>query len=101
MEYNVIIYNFNLQKMELYNILPHFERCYRELRAKPKSFEEFKEFILSEARYYFWSRCEFEIILSDWPNKAIAEKWSIYDQIKMNIDCITKLFMEYVKDCKI
>lgn len=97
MEYNVIIYNFNLQKMEYYNIIPYFVNCYKQLLIKPNTFKEFKEFILSQARYHFWSRCEFEIIISDWPNKKIEEKWDVYNQIEMNIDCITELFIKCIK----
>lgn len=100
MEFNVIIYNFNLQKMEPYNIIPHLEQCYNELKVKPKSFEKIKEFILHETRYYFWRRCEYEIILKDWPNGKIEEKWDIYDQIEMNIDSITEIFIKHIKRCK-
>jgi hypothetical protein len=57
----------------------------------------FKEFIEHKAMWMFWSRCEYEIILSDWPPSGVEEKWDIYRQIMMNIDIITEILMENVK----
>jgi hypothetical protein len=97
MVFNVIIYNVNTHKMEEYDIFPYFMSVYKNKKKKdrPKTFEEFKKFIESESLYQFWGRCEYEIVLTDWPNGGISEKWDIHKQIMMNIDLITKLFMEY------
>lgn len=54
------------------------------------------EFIDNECKYQFWSRCQYEIILSDWPNKRIEKKIDVYQQIKMNIDVITSVFLANV-----
>ena len=45
------------------------------------NFDEFKKFVKDESMYQFWSRCEYEILLVDWPCKKISEKWDIYKQI--------------------
>ncbi|MGN0966526.1 MAG: hypothetical protein ACI4OP_02915 [Candidatus Coprovivens sp.] len=95
MKYNVIIDNINAKKFEEYDIFPYLVKCYHKLKKKPITFSEFKEFILRESHYRWWRRCEYEIILTDWPCKKYEEKWDIYRQIKMNIDVITKLFMDY------
>lgn len=95
MKFNVIYYNFNSRKMEEYDIIPYLDKCYKEAEDKPKTFDEFKKFIESKSMCMWWSRCQYEIILSDWPNSGIKEKWDIHKQIMMNIDLITKLFMEY------
>ena len=94
--FNVINYNFNKQKFGAYNVMPYFIRCYEEEKKKPKTFEEFKQFIKKESRYQFWGRCEYEIILVDWPCQKIEEKWDVYDQIMMNLDIITDIVM---KEC--
>ena len=95
-EFNVIIYDPNGKKFVSYNIIPYFIECYKE-RAKPlKTFKEFKDFIIKEARYQFWARCQYEIILSDWPCQQHEEKWDVYNQIMMNINVITKLVMESI-----
>lgn len=36
--------------------------------------------------YYFWSKCEYEIILSPWAGQADDIKIDIYNQIMMNFD---------------
>lgn len=95
--FNVIIFNFNSRKFEYYDILPYFIREYKERELNLSTFEEFKEFILREAQYQFWARCEYEIILQGWPCTDITEKWDVYDQIKMNIDIITQLFISVIK----
>jgi hypothetical protein len=41
----------------------------------------------------FWSRCEWEIILMDWPCQRHEEKWDVHRQISMNIDIIVDILM--------
>mgnify|MGYP007056154073 CR=1 FL=1 len=123
-EFNVINYNINSREFESYNIIPYLLNCYNKDANKPKTFDEFKEFVRSKAMYRWWSRCEYEIILSPWPYltspserydkkgeddiEAWKEHWKkhlkeckkidVWDQIKMNLDVITKLFMEVIND---
>ena len=97
-KFNVIIFNFNTRKFEYYDILPYFIREYKENNLNLSSSEEFKKFILDEAQYQFWGRCEYEIILQGWPCTDIEEKWDVYDQIKMNIDVIVNLLMEELNE---
>lgn len=54
--------------------------------------EVFAEKLRREAMYYFWSKCEYEIILSPWTGRADNIKMDIYDQIMMNWD----KFVDYV-----
>lgn len=104
--FNVIIYDVNRKRMESYDIIPYLKICYdaskkkRSYKKTPKTFEEFKQFILAEARYQWWARCEYEIILSDWPCQQDSEKWDVYKQVEMNIDVITEVFMKYIKETK-
>lgn len=97
--FNVIYQNINTQKFEPYDVIPYFIDEYKELNSKsrPKTFEEFKEFIKKESLYMFWARCEYEIIIAGWPNKETQEKWDIHRQIMMNIDIVTRLVMESIK----
>lgn len=124
-KFNVIIYDINHKKFISYDVLPYLRNSYNERvenfkklekkikRSKkkidesilnekynkvPSTFKEFREFVNDESRYQFWARCEYEIILTDWPpsNPPIEEKWDVYDQIVMNIDLVTKLLMEDV-----
>lgn len=93
--FNVIIFDINRQKFISYDIMPYLLRQYNDKKEKPTTFEEFKYFINSEAKYQWWARCEYEMVLSDWPPSGkIAEKWDVYKQVEMNLDIITKLFMD-------
>lgn len=96
-QFNVIIYNINRKRFESYNVMNFFVKEYNEEENKPKTFDEFKEFVERKSRWMFWSKCEYEIILSDWPPSGVEEKWDIHRQIMMNIDIITEILMENVK----
>lgn len=99
-KFNVINYNINRQKFEAYDVMPYLIECYKKEKKKPKTFEGFKKFIKDESMHQFWSRCEYEIILVDWPSQKIEDKWDVYDQIMMNIDILTNLIMEECKKKK-
>ena len=97
--FNVINYDINRQKFISYNILPYLVNTYEEIkkdkyRKTPETFEEFKHFVEKESMYQFWSRCEYEIILKDWPCQKVEEKWDVYDQIMMNLDVIAGIVMQ-------
>ena len=127
-QFNVINFNFNAKKFEAYDIIPYLVRKYNErvdtcneleedLKKAtsehecnlytdslkywkvPVTFDEFKKFVQQESQYQFWSRCEYEIILVDWPCQKTEEKWDVYDQIMMNLDIITQLVMEETVLC--
>lgn len=92
-KFNVIMYDPNMKEFVPYNIIPYFIDCYQNSKNKPITKEQFKEFIKSESEYRFQFRCEYEIILADWPNQQIERKVDVYDQIIMNLDVITDVLM--------
>lgn len=85
-----------------YDVISHLIYRYNDLKksSRPKTREEFNEFVESESRRQWWARCEYEIILMDWPAQSKAEKWDIHKQVMMNFSTIVELLMEnifYVK----
>jgi hypothetical protein len=78
--------------------MPYLLNIYSRNQEKPKTFEEIKNFILHWSKYQFWARCEYEIILKDWPTGEKEKKIDIYWQIKNNIDIITKIFIENLNE---
>lgn len=104
--YYVLSWDFNHKNVEYYNIMTYLVDVFEEERQRkfrvfhpngePKTFEEFKEFILHSCRYQFWSRCEYEIVVSGFPPQDKDVKIDIYDQIEHNIDVITKHFMSQI-----
>lgn len=124
-QFNVINFDFNAKKFKAYDIIPYFVRKYHEqvdtrdelekdlknatsehegnlyrdaleFWKVPVTFEEFKKFVQDQSQYQFWSRCEYEIILVDWPCQKTEEKWDVHDQIMMNLDIVTQLVIESV-----
>lgn len=96
-EYNVIIWDFNSKKFVPYNIFPYLLEEYKSLEEKPTTFEDIKKFILFKSMYKWWARCEYEVILSDWPSQSVHEKIDVHFQVKSNINAITKLLMLNLK----
>lgn len=99
-EFNVIWFNHMSNKFEKYDIIPYLINCYnkKEKLNKNSSFEEIKKFILSESSYQWWSRCEYEIILENWPTQKYNQKIDIHQQIEMNIDIITEIFIDILNN---
>ena len=100
-EYNVIVEDYNKKEFVSYDVMPYLMRCYDETRKKdkPKTFEEFKEFVRSKSMYQFWSRCEYEIVLNSLFNGRTKEdKIDVYFQISLNIDVVTKLLIENINN---
>lgn len=95
-KFNVIICDFNSRKMVPYDVIPYLVRRYNEAEVKPSTFEKLKEFITKESQYQWWARCEYEIILKDWPNESTSEKWDVYKQVIMNIDVVTTILMNVI-----
>lgn len=104
-KFNVCIWDCNRQMFIPYDVIPYFVKAYKELKKKkslqkwnplPVTFEEFKKFIEKESQYQFWGRCEYEIIIVDWPNQKREKKVDVHNQIMMNIDVVTRLVMESI-----
>lgn len=97
-KFNVIIYDCNRRKFKSYDVMPYLRECYQEARAKDKPFtaEQFQEFVKSNSMYQWWGRCEYEIILRNWPGLNMEEKWDVHQQVMMNIELIAELLMKDV-----
>ena len=100
--FNVIIYDFNSGKFVKYDIMPYLIRTYNEKKEKketlPETFDEFKNFVKSESQYQFWARCEYEILLIDWPCQKNHEKWDVYKQHMMNPDIVTNVLLDDIEE---
>lgn len=92
----VIVNYFNRGTFEPYDIMPYLISEYNEAKVKPASFQDFKDFVEHKAKYQWLARCEYEIILVDWPNQKVSEKWDVYRQVMMNIDIVVKTLIENI-----
>ena len=97
MTYNVYYFNINKQKIETYNIFEHgsFIKYVRKHLEDCKTKEEFSEELKSELHYYFWSKAEWEVIITSWVGgnrKKDAVKIDVYSQVMNNFE----VFADYV-----
>ena len=94
----VINFEFNSKKFEKYDVMPYLVNCYNKAKndKRPVSFDEFKKFVEDNSMYMYWARCEYEVILSDWPNNSTRKKIDIHWQIMMNLDTVTNILMSNV-----
>ena len=100
-QFNVLRWDINRNELVTYDVLPYFRKCYKERKKKdkPVAVDEWKKFIKQEGMRMFWSRCEYEIIISPWPpqKKDVSVKVDIWQQIEMNLDLIVELLMNEFK----
>ena len=96
MEWNVFYHDFNKQKIVVFNIFEHW-RFNDDVKKSLKKFdnkEEFAERLKRDLLYYFWSKCEYEIVITSWCGGRNTKdiKIDVYDQVMNNWD----IFVDYV-----
>ena len=91
----LIVFDFNSKKFEQYDIMETLVNSYKREKNKPT---DFAEYVKKLAMYLWWAKCEYEVILTDWPCQKTSEKWDVYKQVMMNFDLIVKIFTENVLD---
>ena len=104
----VFVEDINSKRINVYNIFEHkdfMEDCddaWKDyINDEHRDFSKFKKDIESNLIYYFWSKCEWEIVLSDFPpsDSFQKKKIDVYQQVKINWDIfIDYLFSWYVAD---
>lgn len=95
-QFNVLWWDFNDDHPTPFDVLPYFRRCYVSCRKKnrPVTKEQWVEFVKQHGMYMFWAKCEYEIIVSQWPPTDKSSKVDVWQQIEPNLDLIVKLLME-------
>lgn len=65
LEWNVLYYDINRNKITTYNIFNHygFNKYIEKAFEISKTKEEFAEILRGELMYYFWSKAEWELII--------------------------------------
>lgn len=97
MHWNVIVEDFNGRKIGTYDIFRHgnFAEDVRKAYKKYRNdHDSFCENVRKSLAYYFWSKCEWEVIVSAWPpsDRIPDKKVDVYEQVMMNWD----VFIGYV-----
>lgn len=97
MKWYVFYYNINKKKVDTFNIFEHgsFIKYVQKAIEKYKVKDEFAKQLRSELMYYFWSKAEWEIIISPWvggDREKDSVKIDVYDQVMLHWD----VFADYV-----
>lgn len=101
--WNVFFYDFNKRRIVPYNIFDHAsfrEDCKKHAKKYAQDPEKFAEEVKHELHYYFWCKCEYEIILSGWPPKEDDDgrKVDICQQVLLNWDVFIAWLWEHRKE---
>ena len=69
MIWNVYRNNFNTKKIEVFNIFDHisFLESIKKILKQTQNKKEFSENMRKELLYYFWSKYEYEVIITSFP----------------------------------
>lgn len=87
MEWNVFYVNMNSRKLESYNVLAGREDFMKKLRKKFPDRNDFAKELRSEMMYHYWSRCEWETVISPWSCEEGKEwKVDVFWQLELNWD---------------
>lgn len=98
LKWNTILYNNG--KLEYFNIFRNilFREAIEEIfRISEQSREVIEDQVKRKAQWQFWSRCEYEVIISEWPPnpKDNDYKLDVFEQLEANWE----RFIDYIYDC--
>lgn len=99
LSYNVWIWNINHDALEQYDVVPRFvESIKRYIKPKdrPQTKKDLEKILESDAHYYFWSKCEYEMVIHGWPTRENDQKVDVYGQLQLNWPIFVDFFWEQV-----
>ena len=108
LEWNVYMEDFNRKRIRVFNVFNHWsflEAC-RKACKKFKGEDQVKELeeeIRRWAMYLFWSKCEYEVIITGWPppredSGFRDRKVDIYEQLSLNWNYFFKYILDHKKE---
>ena len=76
MQWNVFRENANTRQVEVYNIFDHtsFKHNILQEYSICPSKAIFVDKLRRELMHYFWSKCEWEVVITDWPTHITVEE---------------------------
>ena len=100
LEWNVFVHDINKRQMKIFNVFNHGR--YRQEIIELLNFrydytlEEFKEKVKASTMYYYWCKCEWEILIAPWVGDFDKEsvKIDVYKQLEMNWNHYIKYLWE-------
>ena len=93
--WNVFREDFNGKRIYEYNIFKHgsfIKECEEIFKKYKGDRETIEEKVKRSLMYYFWCKCEHEVIITGFPTTSTERKVDIYTQVLMNWE----RFFEYI-----
>lgn len=90
LEWNVFVHDINKRQMKIFNVFNHgrYRQEIIELlnRKDDYTLEEFREKVKLSTMYYYWCKCEWEILIAPWVGNFDKEsvKIDVYKQLEIN-----------------
>lgn len=89
LEWNVYIGDINSRQIKVFNIFNHrgfYNDCITAKKKFRDNKEEFGEGVRNSLIYYYWSKCEWEVIIDHWPQceRFECKKVDVYSQVMNN-----------------
>ena len=103
--WNVFVGDFNHGIIETHNVFDHY-RFMDDCRYAAKKYkddrDEFEKYIKRSLMYYYWSKCEWEVVIDHWPHsdRRKAKKVDAYDQVMMNWEHFINYVWEHAVDLR-
>lgn len=69
MQWNVFLEDFNKHEIVTFDIFRHsyFRKDVAKIKKKKLNYEDFSKELRSVVMYYFWSKSEYEVVITSWP----------------------------------
>lgn len=103
MEWYVYRHDTNKGKIIKYNVvntgvINHLIEMLNQIKKEKGHwcYDDFTTAAMQIYRYYYWGRCEHEIIIKEWVGKEAEEKVDVFDQLMLNWDIFVDLLYDYV-----
>lgn len=76
----------------------HFFGADKDYDPKKHNILEFavNQKLRGECIYYFWSKCEYEILVKQWVGKEAETKLDVFEQLNANWDSFKKIVFEQI-----
>ena len=90
LEWKAYYHEWNGNKIIPFNVFDHgrfYADCKKNARKNIHDYETFCDQLRKDTMYWFWSKCEWEIVLTPWVRRSSADvdiKIDVYDQLHLN-----------------
>lgn len=102
LSWNVMLHDFNADKIVKYDVLKNNDYLVDRIKKAIKKgeitkYDELKELVTHILRATYWSRTEYEIMVSGIHTRREPEKLDAWFQLEMNLDNIIEYLINKLK----